>query len=202
MTRKPLLHSPTKDKLLDAAQALVLGKGFSATSVDDVCKAAKLTKGSFFHYFKSKDILGAELLKRYCASSKEAFSSGCCCQEKDPLKRVYGFLDFIIERGKKNNGKGCLLGSMAQELSDSHPQIRSICCDGFDGMTQMMTRELKEAKAKYAPKDEAIDPESLAEHFVVVLQGSLLVSRAKKGSGVRASGVKHYKQYLQTLFGR
>ena len=180
---------------------LVLTKGFSATSVDDVCRAAKLTKGSFFHYFKSKDDLGAELLKRYCAVSKETFISGCCSEEKDPLKRVYGFLDFIMERGKKMGGQGCLLGSMAQELSDTHPQIRSICSEGFTGMAQVLKRDLEEAKAKYAPKS-AIDPKSLAEYFVVVLEGSMLVSRVKKDAAGKAEGVKHYKQYLKTLFGR
>lgn len=202
--RKAAERPVSKDKLLDAAQGLVLERGFAATSVDDICKSARLTKGSFFHYFKSKDDLGAELLKRYCRTTKDDFLSSCCCEnEKDPLKRVYEILDFFIQKGKKMAGesKGCLLGSMAQELADTHPEIRSICSQGFEGMAGMLKENLKEAKAKHAPKNPAIDPESLAEHFVVVLEGTQVVNRVRKG-GAKLEGLKHYKAYIRSLFGR
>ncbi len=198
--RTAVEKSPTKEKLLDAAQKLVLAGGFVGTSVDDICRAAKLTKGSFFHYFKSKDELGTELLERYCASSKEAFLSGCCQKEADPLKRIYGFLDFMIEMGKKNAGKGCLLGSMAQELSDTHPAVRSICSRGFEEMARILKQDLKEAKARYAPKSAAIDPQSLADHFVVVLEGAMLVSKVTSKTDRKGDGLRHYKEYLKALF--
>lgn len=196
-----LKDSPTKTRLLDAAQDLVLTKGFAGTTVDDICQAAKLTKGSFFHYFKSKDELGVDLLKRYCASSREAFLTGCCQGQEDPLKRVYGFLDFMIETGKKNAKKGCLLGHMSQELSDTHPDIRSICCKSFREMAEVLRHDLKEAKAKYAP-GSGIDPQSLAEHFVVVLEGTMLVAKVMPKATGKGRGLYHYKQYLKALFKR
>src|SRR5437588_558763 len=52
--KKPTEPSPARERLLDAAQRLMLARGFAATSVDEICAAAKLTKGSFFHYFESK----------------------------------------------------------------------------------------------------------------------------------------------------
>ncbi len=194
-------HSPAREKLFEAAQTLILEKGFAGTTVDDICKASKLTKGSFFHYFKSKENLGVRLLEKYCASSKEMFACGCCQEEKDPLKRIYGFLDYMIGMSKKGGGKGCLLGSMAQELSDTHPEIRSICCRGFSEIAAHLESDLKAAKAKYAPK-ASFDPKSLAEHFVTVLEGSMLVSKVRKGTENKISGVEHYKNYLKALFGR
>ena len=74
----------TKEKLYDAALGLILSKGFVGTSVDDICREAKVTKGSFFHYFRSKDELGAELLRKYCENGREKFKNGCCSEEKDP----------------------------------------------------------------------------------------------------------------------
>jgi TetR/AcrR family transcriptional repressor of nem operon len=47
-----------RPKLLDAALSVIRTKGYSATSVDELCAAAGVTKGAFFHYFKSKDELG------------------------------------------------------------------------------------------------------------------------------------------------
>ena len=198
--RKKSENPIAKNKLMDAAQALILSKGFMATSVDDVCKAAKLTKGSFFHYFKSKDELGAELLTRYCCSTKEAFKNGCCDKEADPLKRVYGFLDFMMEMAR-GTSRACLLGTMAQELSDTHPKIRAICAVGFKEAGEVLRKDLVEAKKKYAPK-ASFDPESLADHFMAVFQGSLILSKTRRDSKVKEENLKHFRTYLTQLFGR
>jgi TetR/AcrR family transcriptional repressor of nem operon len=192
---------PTKDKLLTVSRELVLAKGYAGTSVDDICRAARLTKGSFFHYFKSKEDLAMTLLTGYCADSEKLLVSGCCTQEKDPLKRVYGLLDFLIAMFKKKNNKGCLLGSMAQELSDTHPEIRRICVKGFTQMAEVLKKDLTEAKAKYAPR-AAFNVRELADHFVVILQGSMLLSRVKQDGRVKENSLKHFKVYLQSLFGK
>ncbi|HTL70730.1 MAG TPA: TetR/AcrR family transcriptional regulator [Candidatus Eisenbacteria bacterium] len=189
--------SPTKEKLLRAAQDLVLARGFSGTTVDDICKSARLTKGSFFHYFKGKEDLGRQLLEQYCGTSKASFASGCCSEEKDPLKRIYGFLDFVIAKQKGGRGKGCLLGCMAQELADTDPVIRSMCSKAFEAMGGLLEKDLREAKKKYGAD---VDPVALARHFVVVLEGSMLVARV--GGGARGAGLEHYKAYLRALFGR
>ena len=199
--RKALEDPPTKEKLLSAAQHLILEKGFVGTSVDDICAAARLTKGSFFHYFKSKDRLGVELLRKYCESSKTAFKTCCCPQEKDPLKRVYWFLDLMIKKARRKAATGCLLGCMAQELSDTHPEIRSISARGFPGMAEALKRDLAEAKARYKPK-ASVDPQGLADHFVAVLEGGMLVAKVRRTPGAMEANLKHFKQYLKGLFGR
>src|SRR5258708_36112840 len=103
--------SPTKQKLLDAAQELMLVKGFTATSVDEVCEAAGLTKGSFFHYFESKEHLGKVVAERFHASMGQMFASAPFYQAKDPLDRVFGRVDFLIELTRRPHGAmGCLLG--------------------------------------------------------------------------------------------
>lgn len=87
---------------------------------------------------------------------------------------------------------------MSQELSDTHPDIRSICCRSFREMAEVLRHDLKEAKAKYAP-GSAIDPQSLAEHFVVVLEGTMLVAKVMPKATGKGSGLDHYKQYLKAL---
>ncbi|MGH2670894.1 MAG: TetR/AcrR family transcriptional regulator, partial [bacterium] len=73
---------PSKARLLDAAERLMLAKGFEATTVDEICGAAKLTKGGFFHYFHSKEDLGRQLLERFCASGSR-MHEGFCGAERD-----------------------------------------------------------------------------------------------------------------------
>ncbi len=91
--RTAQLHSPTKEKLLDAAQQLMLAKGFPSTTVDEICETAGLTKGSFFHYFASKEQLGKEVLNRFYVFLQQTSQQGSFRKKSDPLQRVYGYVD-------------------------------------------------------------------------------------------------------------
>src|SRR3990167_5810023 len=146
--RKAQPNPVSKTRLLDAAQKLIMKKGFSSTSVDEICRAAKLTKGTFFHYFKSKEDLGKTVLERFCCESRDAMQKHCCSLDSpgrkiDPLQKVYNHLDCAIEMAKTPaNGKGCLLGMLAQEMSDTSPSIRELCARGFDEWVKMFKNDL------------------------------------------------------------
>jgi TetR/AcrR family transcriptional repressor of nem operon len=194
--------SPSKEKLLDAAQLLMLAKGFTATSVDEICETAGLSKGSFFHYFESKEHLGKEVLGRYWLSVQQLVKEGSFRQKRDPLQRIYGYVDFVIVMA--NGGllnQGCLVGTFAQELSDTHPEIRSECAKRFDQWAKALARDLGAAKAKYAPK-ERFSSQSVAEHFIAVLEGSLILAKAEQDMGVVEKNLRHFKRYLKSLFGK
>ena len=193
-------HSKTKEKILKTAEQLMLAQGYAATSIEKICKAAKLTKGSFFHYFKNKEDLGKTLVERFCCSSQEKIQQVCCKESgQDPLARVYLYIDSVIE-GKAGKG-GCLIGTFAQELSDTHPHIRSCCAKGFEEWAEVLRKDLTQAKAKYAPK-LSVDGQSLAEYLIAVFEGAQILARAKKDPRVVRESMQHAKRYLRSLFGR
>src|SRR5438874_9565137 len=101
--RKGKAESPTRDKLLDAAQELMLAKGYTATSVDEVCEAAGLTKGSFFHYFEGKEHLGRVVVERFFSAKRQLFESAPFRQIQDPLDRVFDYVDFLIEMSRNRS---------------------------------------------------------------------------------------------------
>jgi len=194
--------SPTKEKLLDSAQRLMLAKGFSATSVEEICRAAGLSKGSFFHYFESKEHLGKEVLAQFWLSIQQVVRDGPFRQKSDPLQRIYGYVDFVVlmaSGGLLNHG--CLVGTFAQELSDTHPEIRRECERRFEQWAKALTRDLDAAKAKYAPKAR-FSPQGVAEHFIAVLEGSLILAKTKQEMGVVERNLRHFKRYLKSLFER
>jgi TetR/AcrR family transcriptional repressor of nem operon len=194
--------SPTKQKLLDAAQEIMLAKGFTATSVDEVCEAAKLTKGSFFHYFESKEHLGRVVAERFHTSMARLLESAPFHQLKDPLDRILGRVDFLIALTSSGQGaKGCLLGMFVQELSDSHPAIRSVCAACFDEHAKILAKELDDAKAKYAPRARW-SARSLAEHMIAVIQGAIILAKAKQDRKVMTASLEHFKAYLKSVFGQ
>ncbi len=200
--RTAKVDSPTKEKLLDAAQRLMLAKGFVATTVDEICDEASLTKGSFFHYFKSKDHLGQAVLDRFVSTKQQAIQKGPFLKMRDPLQRVYGYLDFLIEMSKSPAAPpSCLLGNFAQELSNTHPKIRTQCATYFAKWAEQFKRDLDEAKKQYAPHTP-IDTRSLAEHFIAVLEGALILAKAKQEREPIEEHLQHFKRYVKSQFGR
>ncbi len=201
MVRTANPNSATKTRLLDAAERLMLARGFAATSVDDICAAAKLTKGSLFHYFESKEDLARTLLERFCVSGTAARESACC-QERDPLARVYSHIDFAVKMARDSaRRQGCLLGVFAQELSDSHPKMRSMCAEGFAQWSAVLTRDLEAAKMRYKPKT-AFAAQSLADHFIVILEGAQILAKTQQNPKVVEKSLRHFRQYVESLFGR
>lgn len=200
MSRTADAHPPTRERLLDAAEELMLAQGFTATTVDDICAAAKLTKGSFFHYFKTKDELARELLKRFCAKGQGAHQA-CCTGEQDPLKRVYAYIDGAAKMMADPSMRGCLLGSFAQELCDTDPKMRAACEEGFRGWASAFAAELARAKAAYPPA-VAFDPVELANHFIAVMEGSMILGKAAGDMKSGAANLKHFRAYVKHLFGR
>ena len=199
--RTAAANPASKARLLDAAERIMLAKGFEATSVDAICAAAKLTKGSFFHYFDSKEALGREVLERFCASGRR-LHAGCCGGSSDPLERVYSYIDGVIRLSREPAMRnGCLLGSFAQELCESHPTIREACERGFARWQEQFGAELARAKAKYAPR-AAFKPRELAEHYIAILEGSLILGKAARDRGAVARNLRHFKAYVRQLFGR
>src|SRR5262245_51255847 len=118
---------PARRKLLKAATKLMLARGFPAPSVDDVCAAADLTKRTFFHYFATKEELGSAVLDGYLARVLEAME-GLRSARPDPLQRVTSCLEFLSAAAESGPLRhGCILGGFAQDVSSTHPRLRSQC---------------------------------------------------------------------------
>src|SRR5579863_1357954 len=83
-----------RTKLLDAAMSVIRAKGYSATSVDELCQAAGVTKGAFFHHFKSKEELAVAAAGHFSAMADRLFSVAPYRHLSDPVDRLLGYVDF------------------------------------------------------------------------------------------------------------
>jgi TetR/AcrR family transcriptional repressor of nem operon len=192
--------SAIKTRFLEAATRLMLAKGYSATSVDEICSAAKATKGGFFHYFASKESLGRSVLERYASSMFEVVSKAPFTKKSDPLQRVYGYVDFLIERSKSPDLRnGCIVGNFAQMLSETHPAIGSLCNEFFGWWSDAFKADLDKTKAAYAPRSR-INTKDLADHLLSVFEGSLMLAKSKRDVNIVEKNLLHYKRYLKSLF--
>jgi TetR/AcrR family transcriptional regulator, transcriptional repressor for nem operon len=190
----------SKVKLLDAALHVIRAKGYSATTVEDVCHEAGLTKGSFFHHFKSKEELALAAADHFGAMAEGLFSNAPYRALADPLERLLGYVDFrrSILAGELPDYT-CLLGTMVQETYETHPAIREACNRNISAHAATVAKDIAEAKERYTP-DAPWSAESLALFTQAVLQGAFILAKAKNGPEVAQDSVGHLRRYLEFLF--
>jgi TetR/AcrR family transcriptional repressor of nem operon len=87
---------------------------------------------------------------------------------------------------------------MVQETYDSYPAIRAVCDRYLTERADRLSADLAEAKARYAP-DAAWTPESAALFSQAVVQGALILAKARRGPKVAAGCLDHLKRYFETL---
>ena len=197
----PTQHE-SKIKLIEASVYVIRAKGYAATTVDDICHRAGVTKGSFFHHFKSKDELAVTAASYFGQMSDGLFAAAPYRRLEDPLDRLLGYLDF---RGKLLQGElpdyTCLLGTLVQETYATHPHIRAACDQGLSSHIAALTRDVAAAKARYAPR-ATWSAEGVGYFIQAALQGSFIFAKAKQGPEVVRESLEHLRRYLGVLFGR
>ena len=188
-----------REALLDAAQRLLLVQGFEATSVDEICAGAGVTKGAFFHYFKNKDKLAKATFERFCRRGAERYQGAAFVKTKDPLERLNGYIDFTISQIQHPTRDSCLVGVFAQELAPYRPDLRTMCAGMFEQWALDLKTMLDAVKQQYAPRRQ-VDTRSLAQHFIAVFEGSLILAKAENSVAPVRRHMRHFQEYVNALF--
>ncbi len=189
-----------RQRLLDVSLNIIRKKGFAATSVDDLCRAAGVTKGAFFHHFKTKEALGVAAANHWTHTTSALFAGADYHKPDDPLERVLAYLEFrktII--GGESFEYTCLAGTLTQEVHDSAPAIRDACAESIFGHAATL-----EADIQAAMNDRGIAADwtakSLARHTQAVLQGAFILAKAANNPELARENVDHLVRYVRQLF--
>jgi TetR/AcrR family transcriptional regulator, transcriptional repressor for nem operon len=192
--------TPARSRLLDAALRILREKGYNATTVDDLCAAAEVTKGAFFHHFKSKEEMAVAAADYWSATTGEMFAQADYHDGSEPLDRVLGYIDLRVSliRGAPAEFS-CVAGTMAQETFLSHPAIRQACCASFIGHVGTLEEDLAAAIDKYQPLS-GLTAHGLALHTQAVLQGAFILAKATEDPQVAVDSILHLRRYFEMLF--
>lgn len=194
------LKTGARPRLLDSALELIREKGYSSTSVDELCAHAGVTKGAFFHHFESKGALAVAAANHWSEITGALFETAPYHQHDDPLDRVLAYLDF-----RKALLKGeiaeftCLVGTMVQETYGTDPAIREACDASISGHAAKVEVDIALAMKRYRIR-APWTAESLAMHTQAVLQGAFILAKAKGGAAVAAANIDHLHRYIELLF--
>ncbi|MDP2372551.1 TetR/AcrR family transcriptional regulator [Reyranella sp.] len=197
----PQALPPSRQKILEAATDVVRAKGYAATTVDDLCAAAGVTKGSFFHHFKSKEEMVLQAVAHWGSWTDGIFAAAPYASAADPRARVFGYLDFRRELLDHEVPQfTCLMGTLVQETYETHPAVRAACDRGMSSHVAFLTRDIEAARLKYAP-DAAWTAESVGYFIQAVLQGSFIFAKAKQDAAIARGNLAHLRRYLESLLG-
>ncbi len=202
MTRQavsPTRPSDSRTRLLDAALGVFRQKGYTATTVDDLCRAAGVTKGSFFHHFESKEAAALQTIAHWNAVTGTLFAEAPYWRIEDPRERLLAYLDF---RARIVQGKlaafTCLLGTLVQETFASHPALQQACGAGIEAHAQTLAPTIAAAQQQFAP-DADWSAESLARHLQTVLQGAFIQAKASNDAAIVFDAIAHLRRYIAHL---
>ena len=192
--------SDTKTKLLEAALLVIRTKGYAGTSVDDLCHAAGVTKGAFFHHFKSKEDMAITAAAHFGAMAEGLFSQAAYRTLSDPLERLLGYVDF-----RKSILEGtlpeftCLLGTLVQEAYETHPAIAAAANRYISEHATTLEADISAVMATRGVP-AAWTAASLALYTQAVIQGAFILAKAKAGPQVAVDCLNHLSCYLKLLF--
>jgi TetR/AcrR family transcriptional repressor of nem operon len=170
-------YSATRDVLIRCGMELLTEQGFSATGLDAVLRRATVPKGSFYHYFESKDAFVAAVMDAYDDYFKRKLDKWLLDETRAPLERL---ADFIADasRGMRKHRftRGCLVGNLGQELGTLPSGFRERLDAILVGWQARVAQCLKAAQAQ-GSIPAALDADQLAEFFWIAWEGAVLRAR-------------------------
>lgn len=182
-------RTTARDQLVLSALQLMLERGYDGTTVDEICDHAGASKGSFYHFFGSKEELGLAALESFYETGSRRFLGGPFNQEKDPTARLLGFLRQTEARSAEFWGQGCLLGTFAVDLAASRPLVRQRVAEQFDALTARLAELFRPVVGGRA-KD-------LAAGYLAAIEGGVVLARAfNDPSRIRAT-LKTFRLQLE-----
>jgi TetR/AcrR family transcriptional regulator, transcriptional repressor for nem operon len=199
-TAFPAQRPNARIRLLEAARDIIRARGFAATSVDQLCAAAGVTKGAFFHHFESKEALGVAAADYWSETTSALFAAADYHNHADPLDRILAYIDFrhtLIQGGIEEFT--CVVGTMVQETYQSSEAIRAACNASISGHAATLEDDIAAAMALYGARD-GMSAQSLALHTQAVLQGGFILAKAQNDPSLARDTIVHLKRYIMMLF--
>ncbi|WP_068111101.1 TetR/AcrR family transcriptional regulator [Tropicimonas marinistellae] len=194
----------TREHILATAKRLIMENGFAGTSVDDILKAAEVSKGAFFHHFKSRADLASKLLRWHAAQDITMFRTLAAEAEAthdDPYDQLTRFLtDFETYISNPTEpSRGCMYAVFTYESEVFDEDVTSLVADTLREWSAIYIRKFQEVIDRYPPR-RPVSAKQLSEMIVSLIEGGLVLQRAFGNTQITARQSEHFRAYLDLLF--
>lgn len=195
----------TRARILESAEALILAKGYTGMTLDDVLTETGLTKGAFFHHFKGKAELARAVVERYAAEDFRLFAEMAEKADRladDPYDRVMIFLR-LFEAFLDDLGKpfaGCVYASYTYERRQFGAEMHAFIRERLEAWIGQYQAKL-DALIAARPPSRPVTARALAEMIVTIVEGGFVMGNALADPGWLQRQSAEYRGYLKLLFG-
>lgn len=183
---------------MEAAAELFHARGYNAVGVQEVCKAAGANKGSFYHFFDSKESLMTAIIlegrRSPCMFDVAAFDG---FRSIDVMLFMYDAIAVEVGAQHERSGhvQGCPIGSLSAEVSTQSEAIREAACHALEHMSHAQTELIRRAIAEGDLRSD-LEVEQVADRLLAYLQGVLLLSKTRNDPTIVARLRSGYVQLM------
>jgi len=174
--------SDTYQRIIQSAKELIHSKSYADVGVAAICEKADVKKGSFYHFFPSKQELTLAVMDDYFADFKDDILDEAFSPRIAPLQRFEHFVDLSVamqEHMHKQTGQvyGCPFGNLAIEISTQDETLRQKLERVFHKFQQFIREALEEAveRGELAP----VDIEKTSSAFLAYFEGCMLLAKTR-----------------------
>ncbi len=183
-----------RSKLIDATYKEVFANGYGATSLSNILKASDCTKGSMYHYFKSKKELILAMIEEKIAKKTQEFWQDLESTETNIIEfLIYMFKD----TSKRDFAKGCALGNILQESLINDEDFATLVKNIFAQWQELFRKTLE--KAKFNNEIKNIDTQNVSLFLIASFEGALLLSKQSQSSKEYDICIEQLIIYLDSL---
>jgi TetR/AcrR family transcriptional regulator, transcriptional repressor for nem operon len=200
----PRKGSPTRERILELAEAAVLAKGFAATSIEELIAAAGITKSGFFYHFKDKGELATALMERYVAHNDSVLTDIFRRADElneDPLHGYLVALKLLAEMTADLPGAhpGCLVASFCYQDRLFSQDVRDLTFRGVAGWRKIFLDRLTRIAERYPPKIP-VNIEALADMANTLVDGGIILSRVMRDRHILPQQIMLYRDFVRAVF--
>lgn len=194
----------TRREIIGIARGMVLKKGFGRTSIDEIIRAANITKGGFFYHFDGKNDLARHLMLDYLEED-DAFFAALADRAlelvEDPLQQVLLFLKLVAEEMERlgETHPGCLVASYTYEAQLFNDEVKALTAEGLLRWRDMFAGHFKRVLERH-PIVIDVSTNDLADMLTGVIEGGIILSRALEDRSLLPKQILQYRNYIRLLF--
>jgi TetR/AcrR family transcriptional regulator, transcriptional repressor for nem operon len=175
--------SPTREHLLEVGLERLRSTGYTATGVKEVLDLANVPKGSFYHYFPSKEAFVGEVFQRYVEGEVLRAERILGDRKVAPLRRLRRYFEEMIAvYGRTADVSGCLVGSLSLEIADHSPKLQAQLQMVYGKWQKSIADVLREAVER-GDLAKSTRADQLAEFLLNSYEGAQVRVKAEKNDG-------------------
>ncbi len=191
----------TRQRILSAAERLMIEQGYNATSLDQVIAEAASSKGAFFHHFSSKADLAFQLTERYVDTDLAHLAAGleATAGIDDAVERVIAFVRFYEDGAEALMAEqtGCLYATVLAERQFTGSDINRLVAKATMVWREAFVDLLRPALARHP--DRELDLDALADHLFTTFEGAFILCRTLEARTAMGAQLRILRQLLESL---